>query len=85
MFKSSMKFVGVLGLIALTSCSGMNDTQQRTLTGASAGTAIGAVGTVMTGGCVACGAAIGGAVGAAGGYVYDQIQKGNINTGSAGK
>jgi hypothetical protein len=39
----------------------------------------------MTGGCVACGAAIGGAVGAAGGYVYDQIEKGNINTGSSGR
>lgn len=85
MVQSSLKTVAVLGLVALTSCSGMNDTQQRTLTGGAAGTAIGAVGTVMTGGCVACGAAIGGAVGAAGGYVYDQIEKGNINTGSSGK
>jgi osmotically inducible lipoprotein OsmB len=84
MTKSPMKIVAILGLVALASCSGMNDTQQRTLSGAAAGTAIGAVGTVMTGGCVACGAAIGGAVGAAGGYVYDQIQKGNVNTGSAG-
>ena len=79
MIKSSLKTVAVLGLITLTSCTGMNDTQQRTLSGAAAGTAIGAVGTVMTGGCVACGAAIGGAVGAAGGYVYDQVEKGNIH------
>jgi osmotically inducible lipoprotein OsmB len=85
MITSSLKTVAILGLVALASCSGMNDTQQRTLTGAAAGTTIGAVGTVMTGGCVACGAAIGGAVGAAGGYVYDQVQKGNINTGSSGR
>jgi osmotically inducible lipoprotein OsmB len=84
MIKSSMKTLAILCLVGLASCSGMNDTQQRTLSGGAAGTAIGAVGTVMTGGCVACGAAIGGAVGAAGGYVYDQIEKGNINTGSAG-
>ena len=77
MIKSTLKTVAVVGLLGLASCTGMNDTQQRTLSGAAAGTAIGAVGTVMTGGCVACGAAIGGAVGAAGGYVYDQVQKGN--------
>lgn len=83
--KASLKTLAVLGLVALTACSGMNDTQQRTLSGGAAGTAIGAVGTVMTGGCVACGAAIGGAVGAAGGYVYDQVQKGNIGGGSSDK
>ena len=85
MIKSIMKPVAIVALLGLASCSGMNDTQQRTLSGAGVGTAIGAVGTVMTGGCVACGAAIGGAVGAAGGYVYDQVQKGNVNSGSAGK
>lgn len=85
MIKSSLKTAAIIGLLALTSCADMNDTEQRTLSGGAAGTVIGAVGTVMTGGCVACGAAIGGAVGAAGGYVYDQIEKGNINTGSSGK
>jgi osmotically inducible lipoprotein OsmB len=85
MIKPIFKTFAIMGLVALTSCSGMNDTQQRTLSGGAAGTAIGAVGTVMTGGCVACGAAIGGAVGAAGGYIYDQIEKGNISTGSSGK
>jgi len=45
----------------------MNDTQQRTSRVVLAGAAIGrGRHTVMTGGCVACGAAIGGAVGAAG-------------------
>ena len=75
MIKPILKTAGVLGLVALTSCSGMNDTQQRTLSGGAIGAGVGAVGTVLTGGCVACGAAIGGAVGAAGGYIYDQAQK----------
>ena len=83
MIKSTLKVVAIVGLIGLTSCTGMNDTQQRTLSGGAAGTAIGAAGTVLTGGCVACGAAIGGAVGLAGGYVYDQVQKGNIGGGSS--
>jgi len=34
----------------------------------------GVVGTAVTGGCIACGAVIGGAVGAAGGYIYDRTQ-----------
>lgn len=75
MIKSALRTTVILGLIALTSCTGMTDTEQRTMSGGAAGAAIGAAGTVLTGGCVACGAAIGGAVGAAGGYVYDQVQK----------
>ncbi len=63
-----------LGL-GLAGCSGINDTQQRTLSGGAIGAGVGAVGTVITGGCVACGAAVGGAVGAAGGYIYDHLEK----------
>lgn len=63
------------GLLLLTACSGMNDTQQRTVSGAAIGAGVGTVGTVMTGGCVTCGAAVGAAVGAGGGYIYDQTQK----------
>lgn len=61
--------------LATSACSGMNTTEQRTLSGGAIGAGVGAVGTAVTGGCVACGAAVGGAVGAAGGYVYDQIKK----------
>jgi len=61
--------------LALAGCSGMNDTQQRTLSGGAIGAGVGAVGTVITGGCVSCGAVIGGAAGAAGGYIYDQVEK----------
>lgn len=58
--------------LATAACSGMNHTQQRVLSGAAIGAGVGAVGTALTGGCVPCGAAIGGAVGAGAGYVYDQ-------------
>lgn len=61
--------------IGLGACSGMNTTEQRTLSGGAIGAGVGAVGTVVTGGCVACGAAVGAGVGAAGGYIYDQIKK----------
>ncbi|HYD18606.1 MAG TPA: YMGG-like glycine zipper-containing protein [Patescibacteria group bacterium] len=61
-----------LALLSLTACSGMNSTQQRTLSGAGIGAGVGAVGTAVTGGCVGCGAAIGAGVGAVGGYLYDK-------------
>lgn len=63
------------GLLGIAGCSGMNDTAQRTLSGGAIGATVGAVGTAVTGGCVACGAAIGGAAGAAAGYIYDQVEK----------
>ena len=69
------KAVVIVGLLAMTGCSNMNNTEQRTLSGAGIGAGVGAVGTVLTGGCVACGAAIGAGVGAAGGYIYDQVEK----------
>ncbi len=61
--------------LGLGACSGMNSTQQRTLSGGAIGAGVGAIGTVATGGCVACGAVIGAGVGAAGGYIYDQLEK----------
>lgn len=70
----SRLLLAALCAASLGACSDMNSTQQRTLSGGAAGAAIGAVGTVMTGGCVACGAAIGGAVGAGAGYVYDKVK-----------
>lgn len=64
-------------VMSLSACSGMNTTQQRTLSGAGIGAGVGAVSTVMTGGCVSCGAAIGAGVGAAGGYIYDRSRRNN--------
>ena len=71
-----MKAILSLALVmTLTACSGMNTTQQRTLSGAAIGAGTGVGVTAITGGCVTCGAVVGGAVGAAGGYVYDQMNK----------
>lgn len=64
-----------LVIMAMTACSNMTPTQQSTLSGAAIGTGVGAVGTVLTGGCVACGAAIGGAVGAGTGYIVHKMDK----------
>lgn len=64
-------------LLGLGACSDLTTTQQRVLTGGAIGTTAGAIGIAITGGCVACGAAIGGAVGAGTGYLYDYFdQKG---------
>lgn len=65
----------LLFVLLLAACSGMNRTEQRVLSGGAIGAGVGAAGTVLTGGCVSCGAAIGGAVGAGTGYVVDQIEK----------
>lgn len=77
--KSFPRLIGtsaaIAGLLLMTSCSGMSTTQQRTLSGAGIGAGVGTVGTVMTGGCITCGAAIGAAVGAGAGYVYDRSRK----------
>jgi hypothetical protein len=64
-----------LVILGLAGCANMDSTEQRTLSGGAAGAVIGTVGTVVTGGCVPCGAAIGGAVGAGTGYVIDQVDK----------
>ncbi len=78
MEKSYLSFTKSLAIglciLSLSACSGMNTTQQRTLSGAGIGAGIGTVGTVMTGGCVTCGAAIGAAVGAGAGYAYDKTR-----------
>jgi hypothetical protein len=59
---------------ALAGCSGMSDTQQRTLTGGTIGAASGAVIGAMAG-SPGWGAAIGAGAGLAGGYLYDRHRK----------
>lgn len=56
-------------VISLTACSGMNDRQQKMVSGAAIGTGVGAVGAAATGGCVGCGALIGAGVGTAAGAI----------------
>ena len=65
----------IAGILLMASCSNMNTTQQRTLSGAGIGAGVGVVGTAVTGGCISCGAVIGGAVGAGAGYVYDRSRR----------
>lgn len=67
--------VAMLSVLALGACSNMNNTQQRALSGAAIGAGTGAAATALTGGCVTCGAVIGGAVGTGAGLVYDNMQK----------
>jgi len=60
--------------ITVTGCAGMTDTQRRVATGTGAGAATGAlIGSFSAN--AGKGALIGGAVGALGGYLYDQHEK----------
>ncbi|HUY68990.1 MAG TPA: hypothetical protein VMV79_06780 [Alphaproteobacteria bacterium] len=72
-----------LGGLALAGCANLDDTQQRMLSGGAIGAGTGAVVTVVTGGCVACGAAIGAAVGAAGGYAVDAFDSSQSSSSNA--
>jgi osmotically inducible lipoprotein OsmB len=76
--KSILVPVLAVALLGTSTCSNMNSTEQRTLSGGAIGAASGTVITAITGGCIWCGAAIGGAVGAGAGFVYDQVKKGNM-------
>jgi osmotically inducible lipoprotein OsmB len=76
--KSILAPLLVVVLLGTSACANMNSTEQRTLSGGAIGAASGTVITAITGGCIWCGAAIGGAVGAGAGFVYDQVKKGNM-------
>ena len=76
MRKAATVFV-LAAMLGTTACSGLSTTEQRVLSGGAIGSGVGAIGTAVTGGCVACGAVIGGAVGAGVGYIYDQSKKDN--------
>jgi hypothetical protein len=60
--------------LALSACTGMNDTQQRVLTGGAGGAAGGAI-LGAIGGNAALGAVAGAGAGLVGGYIYDQYKK----------
>lgn len=73
MYKTALALVAVAGL-ALGACSNMSTQQQRTLSGGAGGAAAGAGIGALTGGSPTTGALIGGAAGAAGGYLYDRYE-----------
>ncbi len=57
-------------------CSGLNQTEQRVLSGAALGAGVGAgIGAISGGLDMGAGALIGAGVGAVGGLVVDQVQK----------
>ena len=66
----------VILAISLTffGCSGMSNTEQRTLSGSAIGTGAGAIVGAIAGHTI-WGAAIGAAAGAAGGFLYDHHEK----------
>ena len=63
-------FIAGLGLSA---CAGLNDTQQRTATGALGGAALGGIVGSFSGNA-GLGALLGAGAGGVGGYLYDQSQ-----------
>jgi hypothetical protein len=70
--KRMMLPVAFAAALGVSACSGMNSTEQRTLSGGALGAAAGTVIGAATGGCIICGAAIGAGAGALGGYIYDR-------------
>ena len=64
----------LLAGISLTACGGLNETQQRTATGALGGGALGGLLGSFSGN-TGLGALLGAGVGGAGGYLYDQSQQ----------
>jgi uncharacterized membrane protein len=72
-----LALVLVAGL-GLTACEGMNQTQQRTATGALGGAAVGGILGSFSGNA-GLGALLGAGVGGTGGYLYDQSQQNNYN------
>ena len=68
---------GLLFFILATTlgCSGMNNTQQKTLSGAGIGAGSGAVLGTITGGSAVTGAVVGGGIGAATGYILGESDK----------
>jgi uncharacterized membrane protein len=64
----------LVSVLSLSACAGLNQTQQRTATGALGGAAVGGVLGSFSGNA-GLGALLGAGVGAGGGYLYDQSQQ----------
>lgn len=75
MLKFFSRSLAVSGMILLTACGTLTPSQQATMTGGVVGAAAGTVSTVILGGCLPCGTAIGGAIGAGTGYAVEQINQ----------
>lgn len=74
--KKTLLALPLVAALTLTGCSGMNTTQQRTLSGSAIGAAAGAGITAIAGGNPIWGAIGGAAAGALGGFIYDKHEQG---------
>jgi len=73
MNRTILAAAALVGAVSVAGCAGMSDTQQRTLSGAGSGTAVGAgVGALPGDWAWAAGGA---AIGAASGFLVDQQRK----------
>ena len=75
---SSRLIVLTASAVLLAGCAGLNDTEQRVLTGATIGAGAGAgagLGAVTAGLSIPVGAVIGAAAGAVGGLAVDAVSK----------
>lgn len=64
------RLAAVMCLLSLGGCSTFSTAGERITVGTAVGATTGTVATVMTGGCIPCGAAIGAGAGAGAGYIY---------------
>lgn len=68
-------FVTGLLILSLAGCSGMTTREQRVLSGGAIGAGSGAAISIISGGSVAGGSAIGAAAGVLGGLLYDESKR----------
>jgi hypothetical protein len=74
MLRATRLALPLLAALGLSACAGLNQTQQRTATGALGGAALGGIVGSFSGNA-GLGALLGAGVGGAGGYLYDQSQQ----------
>ena len=82
MKKIAIAFICSASLVS--GCANMSNTEQRTLSGAGIGAAVGGIGTALFHGNPVWGMIGGAAVGAASGYVYDSYKKKEASEYNAG-
>ena len=70
--------------LAITGCSNMSNTEQRTVSAGAIGATAGAIGTAIFHGNPIWGAVGGAAVGAASGYAYDAYKKNQASEYNSG-
>lgn len=73
-----------LATLTIAGCSNMNNTEQRTLSGASIGAVAGGVGAAIFHSNPIWGAVGGAAIGAASGYAYDAYKKNQASEYNSG-